>query len=209
MVEVKICGINEPLALQAAVEGGADWVGFVFFPPSPRAVEPERAGRLAALLPPGGPLPAGLFVAPEDAAIAAVLDRVPLRALQIHDVSAERAASIQARFGLPVWRAIGVASAADLPREAAGHRRLLLDRKPGAADLLPGGNAQRFDWEVLRGWTAPLPWMLAGGLSPESVGAAIRATGAPGVDVSSGVERERGRKDPALIRAFIDAARRG
>ena len=107
---------------------------------------------------------------------------------------------------MPVWRAVGVATHADLPCET-GADRLLIEAKPPADATRPGGNAIALDWCLLSGWPAPVPWLLAGGLTPANVAAAIRASGAPGVDVSSGVERSPGVKDPALIRAFVAAAR--
>ncbi|MBW4092045.1 MAG: phosphoribosylanthranilate isomerase [Proteobacteria bacterium] len=201
-VQVKICGITDPESLATAAEAGADWVGFVFFPPSPRALQPARAAALSAGLV-GGPGRVGLFVDPTDAEVAVVLDALPLDALQVY-ATAERVAALRARFDRPVWRAIGVATASDLPAEAAD--RLVLEARPPATATRPGGNAIGFDWSVLRGWRAPVPWLLAGGLTPLTVAAAIRATGAPGVDVSSGVERAPGVKDPALIRAFVAAA---
>ncbi len=202
---VKICGINSEAAFDAAVAAGADWLGFVFFPPSPRAVSAERAAELSARAP-GGPLRVGLFVAPLLAEIAAVLAAFRLDILQIHGSAAE-ARAIRAAFGRPVWRAVGIGAAADLPVDAEGADALLLDASPPRGATRPGGNAQPFDWTLLRGWRAPAPWLLAGGLTPENVAAAITATGAAAVDVSSGVERRPGEKDPALIRAFIAAAR--
>jgi phosphoribosylanthranilate isomerase len=204
-VRVKICGINDPAALDAAASAGADWVGFVFFPPSPRAVTPGRAAALVSACP-DGPERVGLFVNPSDADVAAVLDALRLDALQLY-APTERVAALRARFDLPVWQAIGIARAADLPTEAGAIDRFVLEAKPPADASRPGGNATPFDWSLLRGWHAPAPWILAGGLTPETVAAAIRATGAEAVDVSSGVERTPGRKDPALIRAFIAAAR--
>lgn len=205
MVAVKICGVTDPAAMDVAAEAGAEYVGFVFFPPSPRALGPAEAAVLAARHP-AGPAPVGLFVDPTDADIASVLDVVPLQALQVH-AAAERVAAIQAIFGLPVWHAVGVSSQADLPLAAPGVSRLLLDHKAPPGATLPGGNARAFDWAVLRGWAAPAPWVLAGGLHPGNVAEAIRQTGTRAVDVSSGVERERGVKDPALIRAFVEAVR--
>ncbi len=203
---VKICGINAPAAFDAAAEAGADWIGFVFASGSPRAVTPGEAARLSGRLR-GGPGRVGLFVEPGDDDVARALDAVALDAVQIY-ASAERAASVRARFGVPVWLAVGVAEAGDLPRQAPpGVDRLLLDAKAPANAVLPGGNAHPFDWAMLRGWGAPLPWLLAGGLTPGLVADAIRTSGASGVDVSSGVESARGVKDPALIRAFIEAAR--
>jgi len=205
MALAKICGINSPAAFDAAVEGGADFVGFNFFPPSPRSVGPAVAARLSARAP-AGPKRVGLFVHPTDAEIAAVLGSLPLDLLQLY-VDAPRAAALRTRFGLPVWRAVGIVSDADLPRAAEDVDGLLLDAKPPPDSELPGGNARTFDWSVLRAWRAPLPWVLAGGLTPGNVAQAVQATGAPVVDVSSGVERARGEKDPAMIRAFLAAVR--
>jgi phosphoribosylanthranilate isomerase len=204
--EVKICGINTADSFDATVEAGADWLGFVFVGASPRAVTPGEAALIAARGA-GGPGRVGLFVEPTDEDLGRTLAALTLDAVQLY-TSPERAAEVRRRYGVPVWLAVGVAEPADLPREAPpGVDRLLLDAKPAAGAALPGGNAHPFDWAMLRGWTAPLPWMLAGGLTPAVVPDAIRLSGAPGVDVSSGVERGRGVKDPALIRAFIRAAR--
>ena len=204
-VRIKICGIRDAAALDAAAEAGADWVGFVFFPPSPRWVAPAQAARLASRAPPGiGPV--GLFVEPTDADVEAVLRGVRLEALQVY-AAAPRIAALRARFGLPIWRALGVGTASDLPAVAGGADRLVLEAKPPADSTRPGGNAVPFDWSLLRGWTPPVPWILAGGLSIATVGQAIRETGARAVDVSSGVESAPGAKEPALIRAFIAAAR--
>ena len=145
---------------------------------------------------------------PTDEDLGRALDATALDAVQLY-TSTERASDVRQRFGVPVWLAVGVAEPADLPCEAPpGVDRLLLDAKPSAGAALPGGNAHPFDWTMLRGWQAPLPWMLAGGLSPAVVADAVRASSAPGVDVSSGVESARGVKDPALIRAFVEAVRR-
>jgi phosphoribosylanthranilate isomerase len=205
MTLVKICGINDAAAFDTAVEAGADWVGFVFFPPSPRYVTPEAAAALSARIT-GGPPRVGLFVAPGVAAIARVLDTVKLDILQIYG-ALDGLAAIQARFGLPIWRAVGINSAADLPTAPLGADRLLLEAKPPAGANRPGGNATTFDWTVLRGWPAPAPWVLAGGLTPDNVATAIRETGANAVDVSSGVESRKGVKDSSLIRTFIAAAK--
>ena len=205
MTRVKICGINSDAALDAALDAGADWVGFVFFPPSPRHVTPQQAAGLSARRP-GGPARVGLFVDPTDDDVARTLGAVALDILQIY-AAPGRAAALRARFGVPVWHAAGIHTRADLPASAPGVDGLLLDAKPPADAVLPGGNAHSFDWSLLDGWTAPLPWVLAGGLTPDNVAEAIRRSGAPAVDVSSGVERSRGVKDPALIRAFVQAAR--
>ncbi|HEX4261267.1 MAG TPA: phosphoribosylanthranilate isomerase [Acetobacteraceae bacterium] len=202
---VKICGVNSAAAIDAAASAGADWVGFVFFPASPRHVTPEAAAALAARHP-LGPLRVGLFVDPDEDAVTAALAALRLDALQLY-APPERAAALRLRFGLPVWRAVPVASASDLPPMASGADVLLLEASPPPDASRPGGNARRLDWTLPRFWAAPCPWVLAGGLDPENVAGAIRASGASAVDVSSGVERAPGEKDPALIAAFVAAAR--
>ena len=144
---------------------------------------------------------------PDEENIAAVLKVVRLDFLQLYGHTANFGA-LRVRFGLPVWRACGIAAAAHLPESAAGADALVLEARPPASATRPGGNAVSFDWSMLRGWTPPVPWILAGGLTPVNVGDAIRATGAAAVDVSSGVERAPGAKDPDLIRSFIQSARR-
>ena len=216
MVLAKICGLNDAAGLDAAVAGGAEMIGFVFFPPSPRAVAPELAAALSARAPQadgsgaGGPLRVGLFVDATDEEIGAVLDAVPLDILQLHgEETPARCAELRAGFGRPVMKALGIASAADLDlldEYAPAVDRFLLDAKPPPGATIPGGNASVFDWSLLAGRAIPRPWLLAGGLTPENVAAAVHATGAPGVDVSSGVERARGVKDPARIAAFLHAA---
>ena len=207
---VKICGINDAAAMDAAAEAGADLIGFVFFPPSPRAVTPAQAGALSARVA-GGPRRVGLVVDATDDAIAAILAACPLDILQLHgEETPARAAAIRARFGLPVMKAIGVATERDLDAVGAfapAVDRFLFDAKPPPGGPLPGGNAQPFEWRLLSGRAFPKPWLLAGGLTPGNVAEAIRIAGAPGVDVSSGVERARGVKDADLIRAFIAAAK--
>ena len=203
-VQVKICGISDPVAFDAAIAAGADWVGFNFFPQSPRFITPARAAELSARSS-GGPQRVGLFVDPTPETIAAALDTVRLDTLQLYgtpDIPA-----LRARFDLPIWRAVGVATAADLPTGAVGADRLVVEAKPPPNATRPGGNAVRFDWSLLRGWCAPVPWILAGGLTVDNVAEAVRVTGTSAVDVSSGVERTQGVKDPALIRAFIANAR--
>ncbi len=209
-VEIKICGLTEVEAVDAAVAAGAHWLGAVFFPSSPRAVDAAWAAELFDALPDEvGTV--GLFVDPDDSLLDQVLTHVRLDLIQLHGhETPARVETIRLEFGVPVMKAVGIAGPTDLEvaRGYADHAdRLLLDAKPPPGASRPGGNATAFNWSVLAGWTAPLPWMLAGGLTPETVGAAIRATGAPGVDVSSGVERDRGVKDPALIDRFCAAVR--
>jgi phosphoribosylanthranilate isomerase len=205
MARVKICGINDPAAIDAAVEFGADWIGLNFFPPSPRYVTPSYARELAARHKDGPPR-VGLFVDPTEAMIAEVLAEVRLDILQIYGALSELP-RLRERFGLPIWQPVGVAVASELPLALDGADTLLIEAKPPPDATRPGGNAVRFDWTLTKGWDAPGPWLLAGGLDPGNVAEAIRLSGADAVDVSSGVEREKGVKDPTLIRAFIRDAR--
>lgn len=208
-IGVKICGLSEPAGFDAAIAHGADWVGFVFFDRSPRSVTPSQAARISARHP-GGAGRIGLFVRASDLEIAACLDQVELDGLQIYDTP-ERAEAIGARFGLPVWLARGVSTAADLPQSVPQEHvtRLVIEsHAPERADR-PGGNGIRLDWTMLRGWQATRPWLLAGGLDPGNVAEAIRHSGATAVDVSSGVESGPGLKDPRRIAAFIKAAKSG
>jgi phosphoribosylanthranilate isomerase len=204
---IKICGITDAAGMDAALTAAADFIGFNFFPPSPRYVTPARAAELAR----EHPRKVGLFVDPTDDVIANVLTAVPLDIIQLHgEESPTRCAAVKARFGLPVMKALGIAVHADLAGlvEYAPHvDRFLLDAKAPPGAELPGGNAAPFDWSVLRGASVPRPWLLAGGLTARNVAEAIHVTGAPGVDVSSGVERARGVKDAAMIAAFVRAAR--
>ncbi len=211
-IEVKICGISTAEAMTAAVEGGAAFVGLVFYPPSPRAVTPAEAAPLAALVP-EGVVKTGLLVDAEDPTIEAILKDVPLDLLQLHgSESPERVAEIKARFGLPVMKVVKLRRQGDL--EAVEPflpvaDRLLFDAKPPPAmtEALPGGNALAFDWTLLSGTTWPLPWMLAGGLTADNLARAVAVTGAPAVDISSGVEDAPGVKNPQKIRTFLAAAR--
>ena len=204
-MRIKICGLNDAAGFDAAVAAGADWVGFVFFPASPRHVTPAQAAALSARHG-GGPLRVGLFVDPADADVAAALGELKLDVLQLY-VPPARAAELRQRFALPVWRAVAVADAAGLPRVAEGVDGYIVEPKPPPGATRPGGNAVSLEWPMLSGWQAPHPWLLAGGLTPDNVADAIRASGATAVDVSSGVERARGVKHPALIHAFVAAAR--
>lgn len=210
-VAAKICGLSSPEAVAAAAEGGARYLGFVFYPPSPRAVDPAAAARLIAAVP-QGILTVGLFVDAADDAIAAALDRTPLDLLQFHGgESAERVAAARRRFGRPVIKAVALAGAQDLAT-AADYQDvadlLLFDaRPPPRPAALPGGNGLAFDWALLAGRSWRVPWMLSGGLTAATLAEAVRVSGAGIVDVSSGVERRPGVKDPDRIRAFLAAAR--
>ncbi|HVY16901.1 MAG TPA: phosphoribosylanthranilate isomerase [Rhodopila sp.] len=205
MIQVKICGINDAAAFDAAVQSGADWVGFVFFPPSPRYVTPDQALALSSRSP-SGPPRVGLFVDPAPEDIGRTLDIVPLDILQLYGAE-KHLAEIKRTFGRPIWRAVGVSAPSDLPAMEDRADRLLIEAKPPKDATRPGGNSMTFEWRITNDWKAPVPWILAGGLTPANVAEAIALSGAPAVDVSSGVEASKGVKDPALIRAFIKAAK--
>lgn len=209
-VIVKICGLKTPEAVAAAVQGGAGFVGFVFFAGSPRNVAPEDAAALATYVP-DGVVRTGLFVDPDDRLLADVLRTVPLDLIQLHGrETPKRCRAIRARFGLPVMKALGIAAAADVDGARAYEGecdRLLFDAKPVPGAGRPGGNARAFDWSLMAGTAWPVPWLLAGGLTAENVAEAVAASGAPGVDVSSGVEDAPGVKNVARIEAFLKAAR--
>ncbi len=209
-VEAKICGIRDDRAARAAVEGGAAFVGFIFYPPSPRAVAPEAAARIAAGLPAGlGKV--AVTVDADDAALGAILKAYDFDLLQLHGrESPARVAEVRKRFGRPVTKAIPVAGAKDLARVRdylPAVDRLLFDAKPpkDMKGALPGGNALSFDWTLLAGQDWPKPWFLSGGLDAANLAEALRITRAPAVDVSSGVEDKPGRKNPDKIAAFLQA----
>ena len=210
MVDAKICGINDATAMRTAVAAGARFVGLVFYPPSPRSLDPAAAADLAALVP-DGITKVGLFVDPDDDFIDAVLDAVSLDMIQLHGSEPpERCQALRARTGLPVMKAIKVSTRDDIDAADAyigSVDWLMFDAKAPAdlAGALPGGNALTFDWTLLSDLTFPVPWMLAGGLDPDNVAESVRESGAAIVDVSSGVESAPGRKDPARIRAFLEA----
>ena len=207
-IRVKICGLKTPESIAAAAGAGAAYVGFNFFPKSPRSVSAEEARDLALEVPPGI-AKVGLLVDPDDAELSAILDRVPLDIVQLHGKETpERVREIRAAHGLPVMKAIGIAVAEDVAKideYAKVADLLLIDAKPPKDGPLPGGNGVAFDWRLIANRRWPVPWMLAGGLTPENVGEAIALTGARQVDVSSGVESAPGVKDAALIRAFLSA----
>lgn len=206
---IKFCGLTRPQDIAAAVAADARYVGFVFFPRSPRNVTLAQARALALDVPPGVAKVA-LTVDADDAALDALTATVPLDMLQLHGhETPARTADIRARYGLPVMKALGIATAADLAQIdtfADVADQLLIDAKPPTGADLPGGNGLSFDWRLLAGrkyWTKP--WMLAGGLTPDNVARAVRLTGARQVDVSSGVEGAPGAKDAALMAGFAAA----
>ncbi len=206
---VKICGIGSEADIRAAARAGARYVGFNFYPPSPRSLEVEQAARLAATVPEGIARVA-LFVDPDDATLDGVLARVPVEHVQLHgSESPARGSEIRARTGKPVIKAVRLRDTTGLAaiREAEGWAdQVLCDALPKTAESLPGGNGIPFDWRLVQGWVWNRPWLLAGGLTPENVTEAIRLTGARQVDVSSGIEVAPGRKDPKRIEAFLRKA---
>jgi phosphoribosylanthranilate isomerase len=210
-VGVKICGVTTPETVAAAARFGAQMVGFVFVPKSPRAIALPVAAQLAAQVP-TGMRSVGLFVDPSDEELEAVTARVPLALVQLHgEETPARVAAVKSRFSLPVIKAVAVSAAADVAaaeRYARVADYLLFDAKPPPnVAALPGGNGLAFDWPLLRGAKIARPWLLAGGLTPENVAEAVRASGASLVDVSSGVETRPGVKDAAKIETFLRAAR--
>jgi phosphoribosylanthranilate isomerase len=209
-IRVKICGLRTPATVAAAVAGGAAYVGFVFFPKSPRHLTLAEAAALAVDVPPGVAKVA-LTVDADDAMLDAIAAGMPVDVIQLHgSESPERVREVRTRLGLPVMKAVGIAGPQDLARIGAYAQvadQLLIDAKPPKSADLPGGNGLAFDWRLLAGRRWPVPWLLAGGLTAGNMAEAVRLTGARQVDVSSGVESAPGVKDEGLIRAFLDAAR--
>lgn len=213
-LRAKICGITDLDAARAAAEGGAAYVGFVFYPKSPRHLTPARAAELAAALPPGIGRVA-VVVDADDETLDAIVASGAVTMIQCHgqeDVARLRA--LKARYGLPLIKAVPVSTPTDLESARAVAEiadLLLFDAKPPRSDAgtRPGGNGLAFDWRLLgeRKWAWPVPWLLSGGLDAANVAAAVRLSGARLVDVSSGVEQRPGVKDPARITAFLRALR--
>lgn len=206
---VKICGLSTPETLEASLSAGADMVGFVFFPPSPRHVSldvAEKLGRQAKKA-----VKVALSVDADDALLANSIEALRPQILQLHGKeSVARIRDIKQKFGLPVMKAIAVETAADLaalPGYAAVCDRILFDAKAPKDATRPGGLGAAFDWRLLEGLDLKLPFMVSGGLNAENVAEAVRITRAGGVDISSGVESAPGIKDPEMIRNFIRAAR--
>lgn len=210
-MRVKICGVRDVAAIEAAAKAGAAYVGFVFFPKSPRYLSWSAASGLAARVP-GGICKVALVVDPDDATLRE-LAALPIDMVQLHGhETPARVAEVRKTLGLPVMKAVGVADAGDLAGIAAYEAvadQLLCDAKPSKDALLPGGGGIAFDWRLIAGRRWAVPWLLAGGLTPENVAEAVRLTGARQVDVSSGVESAPGVKDPARIAAFVAAAQGG
>jgi phosphoribosylanthranilate isomerase len=208
---VKVCGLTEPAAVELAVELGASYLGFVLYPPSPRFVPPERLAELGAGVP-AAVRTVGVLVDPTDAFLDHVLAHLPLDVLQLHGAETpERVRAIALRTGCRVMKAIRVGEAADLepvPSFLEAADLLLFDARPPRDAAWPGGHGLPFDWRLLEGFAAPLPWALAGGLEAGNLAAAVELLRPPIVDASSGLERVPGRKDPAKVRAFMAEARR-
>lgn len=207
-IAAKICGLSTPETVATAIAGGARFVGFVFFPPSPRNLSPAQAGSLVRAVP-AGVTRVGVFVDPDDDLLKRVLAAAPLDILQLHgEETPERVAQIKQRFGKPAMKAIKIAGETDLaaaPRYYGVADWLMFDARPPKTATRPGGNALAFDWELLSARRWPLPWMLSGGLTPANVAEAVRVARATSIDVSSGVESAPGVKDVAKIRAFLGA----
>src|SRR5215469_1254754 len=208
-IAIKICGLSTEEAVAAASAGGAAFLGFVFYPPSPRAVTPRGAARLCTGVP-SGIARVGLFVDADDRAIEATLEEAPLEMLQFHgSETPDRVAAAKLRFGRPVMKAVAITGTEDVlgaVRYQDVADLLLYDAKAHRPDALPGGNGLAFDWELIAGRSWRVPWMLSGGLTAESLPEAVRVSGAAAVDVSSGVESRPGVKDVEKIRAFLAAA---
>ena len=210
-VQAKICGISTPEGVRAVMDGGAGWMGFMFFPKSPRNVEPDVAARLAEPMR-GGPLKiVAVTVDPSDAEVDRIAQALKPDLIQLHGAETpSRARQIGARASAGIIKVIPVSESSDI---AAAHQyesiveHLMFEAKPPKDAELPGGSGRALDWTLLSGRRFQRPWFLAGGLDPWNVAEAIKASGAPLVDVSSGVERGAGLKDPALIRAFLDAVK--
>jgi phosphoribosylanthranilate isomerase len=207
---IKICGLNTPESVDAALEAGADAVGFVFFPPSPRHLGFEAARALGARVRDRA-LKVALAVDAADDWLAAVIEALRPDMLQLHGKETrDRVVMVRTRFGLPVIKALPIAERADLTPirlYASVADRLLFDARAPREATRPGGLGKSFDWRLLEGIDPGVPFMLSGGLDAGNVAEALRITNAPAVDVSSGVERAPGEKDPDKIRAFVRAAR--
>ncbi len=209
-IDAKICGIRTPEVLDAAAKYGARWAGLVFYPPSPRFVEPDLGAELARQMP-TGLRSVGLFVDPSEHELESVLERVPLDMIQLHGAETpQRVAAIRASFAVPVMKAIKIATVEDLaavPDYAVVSDWLLFDAKPAkGVAALPGGNGLAFDWSILSGRSWSKPWMLAGGLTEANVVEAVARTGAAAVDVSSSIEERPGHKTPERVQRFLAAA---
>ncbi len=209
-IRIKICGLSDVAGIEASAQAGANYVGFVFVAKSPRFITVDQAARLTVEVP-LGIAKVGLMVNPDDAALDTILSEVPLDMIQLHGAETpERVSEVRAKTGLPVMKAVGVGTAADVSKiDAYTHvaDQILVDAKPPKDSQIAGGNGVTFDWSLIAGRRWAVPWMLAGGLTPANVSQAIAVTGAKQIDLSSGVESAPGVKDPRMIAEFVAAAR--
>ncbi|MBK1697235.1 phosphoribosylanthranilate isomerase [Rhodovibrio salinarum] len=211
-VATKICGLTDADSMAAAAQAGAAYVGFIFYPPSPRYVTPQQAAALAAHA--GQAVKVAVTVDLSDDELGAILETAPVDLIQLHGAETpQRVAEVRARFAKPVMKSIPVAGPDDLDRAdsyAPIVDRLLFDAKPPKEkpDALPGGNALSFDWQLLAGRSWSVPWMLSGGLTVDNLAEAVEISRARAIDVSSGVEDAPGRKNPEKIRTLLAAAAR-
>lgn len=209
-LDIKICGLKTDAALDAALSGGASDVGFIFFPKSPRYVDPAEAGRLRQAAR-GRARAVAVSVDASETFLDEIVAGMQPDMLQLHGhETPERVAAVKKRYGLPVMKALPVSEAADLA--AVGPYlgitdRFLFDARPPKDAVLPGGNGVAFDWRILADLDAGIDYMLSGGLSADNIGEALKLANPPGIDVSSGVERRPGVKEPALIEKFFRAVR--
>ncbi|MBZ9743032.1 MULTISPECIES: phosphoribosylanthranilate isomerase [unclassified Mesorhizobium] len=209
-LDIKICGLKTDQAMAAALAGGASHVGFIFFPKSPRYVEPAEAGRLRELAR-GKALAVAVTVDTSDAFLNEIVEKMQPDMLQLHgSETPDRVTELKARYGLPVMKALPLSEVADLDRIKPFigiADRFLFDAKPPKGSELPGGNGVAFDWRILAGLDAGVDYMLSGGLNAANIGDALRLANPPAIDISSGVESAPGVKDPALIEQFFRAVR--
>jgi phosphoribosylanthranilate isomerase len=207
---VKICGLSTPETLDVALDAGADMVGFVFFPPSPRNISLDTARALARRVQ-GRARKVANTVDADDALLASIIEALKPDVLQLHGhETPQRVAAVRECFGLPVMKALPIETKSDLlpiGSYTSVADRLLFDARPPREATRPGGLGKPFDWHLLENLNLPIPYLLSGGLHADNVAEALRITRAPGVDVSSGVESAPGVKDPEKIRTFIRAAR--
>ena len=205
----KLCGLKTLNDIEAASLAGAAYVGFVFFQKSPRNLDIQTAERLALNVP-VGIIKVALVVNASDTLLDDIISTVSIDMLQLHgSETLKRVSEVRMRYGLPVMKAVGIANVSDVTKAQSDSEvadQLLLDAKPFAGMDLPGGNGLSFDWGLLQGQNWSIPWMLAGGLTPENVAAAVKLSGAKQVDVSSGIEMSSGQKDPELMAKFIQNA---
>ncbi len=208
VIDIKICGLKTPDAVAAALDGGATHIGFIFFPKSPRHITPQKAAGLRDAVK-GRALAVAVTVDADDETLDEIVEAVKPDILQLHGhETPERVAFIKARYGLPVMKAFSVREASDLAAIAAYQGiadRFLFDAKPPKGSDLPGGNGVSFDWELLAALDADIDYMLSGGLNADNIAEALHKTHAPGIDISSGVERAPGEKDVRLIENFFRA----